>query len=301
MIVVIAGPTGVGKTKLSIALAKHFNTEIISGDSVQVYQGLNIGSAKITDEEKAGIKHYMLDILLPHEPFSVALYQRLVRKHIDTFLDANKLPLIVGGTGFYIKSVLHDFDFQGAHRPIAFDEQYAAYDNQALHDALNKVDHQSAENIHQNNRKRVLQALYRALHSNSKRSEQAASEKAVYDYLIIGLTMPRKELHMRIEDRVNTMFEAGLLEEVEGLYYLYKNTQSLEAIGYKEIIGYIEGHYSLETAKTLIKTHTRRYAKRQYTYFNNQFDTKWLEVDTNDFDKTVQSAIKLIESYKKQR
>ncbi len=295
MIVVIVGPTGVGKTKLSIALAKHFHTEIISGDSVQVYQGLNIGSAKIKPEEMENVKHHMLDIKMPNEPFSVAVYQRLVRNHIDALRNQNKLPLIVGGTGFYIKSVLHNFDFTEAHRPVDFDQSFEHISNEQLHTLLAANDPKSAAFIHPNNRKRVLQAFYRSL-KTVKRSEQRASNERLYDYVIIGLTMPREKLHQVIETRVDAMFEEGLLEEVEGLHYLYGDVQAFDAIGYKEVIGHLKGFYDLETAKTLIKTHTRQYAKRQYTYFNNQFDIRWMDVNTEDFDQTIETVIAYIES-----
>ncbi len=293
MIVVIVGPTGVGKTALSLALAKTYNTEIISGDSVQIYRGMNIGSAKVTKEETKTIRHHLIDERLPNEPFSVAEYQTRVRELIDTFTQKNQLPLIVGGTGFYIKSVLHDFNFEGSHRPESFDEQYDDYDNESLFTLLEKADYEATKKIHPNNRKRVIQALYRAS-QGVPRSEQNNEDESLYDYLIIGLTMPREKLYERINQRVDQMVEDGLVDEVRHLYDTYGETQSLSAIGYKELIGYFRGFYSLETAIALIKTNTRRYAKRQYTYFNNQLDVTWIDVDLNHFDDVISQAKALI-------
>jgi tRNA dimethylallyltransferase len=294
MIIVIVGPTGVGKTALSIALAKHYNTEIISGDSVQVYQELNIGSAKIQESEMANIPHHMIDILLPNESFSVADYQTMVRTKINELHAKNITPILVGGTGFYIKSVLHDFSFDHAYRPKAFDDAFDEISNAALHDQLKAADPRSAKTIHKNNRKRVLQALFRAK-QGVKRSEQDSQNNPVYDYIMIGLTLDRKTLYQRINQRVETMFEKGLLEEVQTLYQTYGETQSLEAIGYKELIGHFQGYYDLETAKTLIKTKSRQYAKKQFTYFKNQFDVHWLTVDLDNFNKTVEQAVTVIE------
>ncbi len=294
MIIVIVGPTGVGKTALSIALAKHYNTEIISGDSVQIYQELNIGSAKIEANEMEGIPHHMINILLPNEAFSVADYQARVRAKINELQAKNITPILVGGTGFYIKSVLHDFSFDKAYRPQSFDERYSDLSNEALHEKLQEVDPKSAKAIHKNNRKRVLQALFRAK-QGVKRSEQDSHHNPVYDYLMIGLTLDRETLYERINQRVDTMFEKGLIEEVKTLYQTYGETQSLEAIGYKELIGYFKGYYDLDTAKTLIKTKSRQYAKKQFTYFKNQFDAHWLTANPENFKKTINEAITIIE------
>lgn len=295
MIIVIVGPTGVGKTALSIALAKHYNTEIISGDSVQVYQELNIGSAKIKEKDMDNIPHHMIDILLPNEAFSVADYQTRVRAKINELQAKNITPILVGGTGFYIKSVLHDFSFEHAYRPESFDEAYNTLSNETLHDKLHDIDPNSAKAIHPNNRKRVLQALFRAK-QGVKRSDQDSHHDPVYDYIMIGLTMDRETLYKRINTRVDTMFDKGLIEEVKTLYQTYGETQSLEAIGYKELIGHFKGYYDLDTAKTLIKTKSRQYAKKQFTYFKNQFDAHWLPVNLEHFNKTRDKAITIIDS-----
>ena len=187
MIYVIVGPTGIGKTKLSIALAKHFQTEIISGDSVQVYKELNIGSAKVTDKEKDGVKHHLIDILEPTEDFSVALFQKLVRGKIKELQDRNLTPLIVGGTGLYIKSVLYNYNFEDSKRDYSLEETYKEYSNEELHSVLSEKDFISSKNIHPNNRKRVLQAISRS--ESNKVSDNTSKYETVYDFKIIWLTL----------------------------------------------------------------------------------------------------------------
>ncbi len=290
MIIVIVGPTGVGKTRVSIELAKRLNTEIISGDSVQVYKGLTIGSAKVTEEEKEGIKHHMIDILNPQESFSVALYQRYVREAIKTIESQGKIPIIVGGTGFYIKSTLHDFNFDQAHRDAHFDVKFESYSNEELHDLLKLRDEKASKLVHPNNRHRVLQSLFRA-EQGVKRSEQSNQEKPLYDYRIIGLTMPKEKLYERINQRVEMMFHQGLVEEVKHLYDANIHTQATQAIGYKELYQYFNQEVSLEEAKEAIKKHSRQYAKRQYTYFKNQFNVKWFNVDLSAFNNTIDTVI----------
>ena len=296
MIIVIIGPTSVGKTKLSVELAKHYQTEIISGDSVQIYQDLNIGTAKVTESEKQGIKHHMIDILKPTEEYSVALYQKDVRKHLNDLLTEGKKPILVGGTGFYIKSVLHDFDFSLANRPHTFDEHYAHLSNKELFDLLKKHDPEATLKLHKNNRHRVLQALYRALHS-TKRSEQTNQDTKVFPYLMIGLTLPKETLYDRINQRVDTMFHQGLVEEVKALYDQNIKGQSMQAIGYKEMVRFFNQELTLSEAKDLIKRNSRRYAKRQYTYFKNQFDVEWFNVNLDDFSQTIQAVIKYIDAH----
>ena len=300
MIIVVVGPTAVGKSTLAIELAKHYDTEVISGDSVQVYKHLNVGTAKITDDEADGVPHRMLDILEPGEAFSVAQYQRLVRGHIEDLNRQGKQPIIAGGTGFYVRAVLHDYDFTGAHRPKRFDEKHAHLKNKELHALLEKKDAKSAAAIHPNNRTRIIQALYRA-ESTTPRSEQHDAKKPLYPYIMIGLDMERKTLYERINNRVDDMIDKGLVDEVESLYLLYGDAPAFDAIGYKEIIGHLKGYYPLETAIDLIKTNTRRYAKRQLTFFKNQFDCIWLTVNPDRFEDTVDEAIRLIDETKKEK
>ena len=293
MITVIVGPTGIGKTKLSIALAKKYNTEIISGDSVQVYKGLNIGSAKIKDQEKEGIIHNLIDILEPSEDFSVALFQKLVRKKIEDLEKRNLMPLIVGGTGLYIKSVLYDYNFENADRDHSLNELYQDLSNEELHKILIEKDYESSLLIHPNNRKRVLQAISRS--GDSKISENKNKDIALYDFHIIGLNMDRELLYPLINKRVDKMIDDGLVEEVKALYDKGLKSNSVKSIGYKEIYAYFDGEYTFEYAVDKIKQHSRNLAKRQYTFFKNQFDVSWIDVDVDDFDKTIKQAIDIIE------
>jgi len=292
MIVVIVGPTGVGKTKLSVELAKHFHTEIISGDSVQVYKDLDIGSAKVREEEMDGIKHHMIDVLEPSDDFSVALYQSMVREKIDEFEKRNLMPIIVGGTGLYIKSVLYNYNFSDTKRDHSYEEEVSHLDNETLHKELEKKDKESANKIHPNNRKRVLQALQRA-DTHKVSSEQGKDEK-VYDFLMIGLSMDRELLYERINQRVDQMIDEGLVEEARRLYQRDISYTAAQAIGYKELFAHFDGDLSFEEAIDLIKTKSRQYAKKQFTFFRNQFDVHWIDVDIKHFDQTVEQAIQYI-------
>ncbi|MEC9484805.1 MAG: tRNA (adenosine(37)-N6)-dimethylallyltransferase MiaA [Candidatus Izemoplasma sp.] len=294
MIVCIVGPTGIGKTELSLQLAKHYDTEIISGDSVQVYKGLDIGSAKVSEEEQAEVKHHLIDIFSPDKQYSVALFQSMVRKKISEFQDKGLMPLIVGGTGLYIKSVLYDYDFTDARRNEDMLKQYNDYSNEALHDVLKEKDPKQAKKYHPNNRKRVLQAISRA--GSNKMSQNTNKDTKVYDYLMIGLTMDRQKLHQRIEKRVEQMFEEGLVEEVKQLYPYKDESYALDAIGYKEIIAYLDGEMTCEEAKERIIIHTRQLAKKQYTFFRNQLDVTWVNKDNFDDEQSLlQHVIDLID------
>jgi len=293
MVVIIAGPTGVGKTKMAVELAKHYNTEIISGDSMQIYKGLDIGTAKVTTSEAQGITHHMIDIIEPTKDYSVAQYQRQVRHLINTFQTKNKRPIIAGGTGYYIKSVLHDFDFSEAHQSTTFEQQFESTNNEALHSYLASLDKASSETMHPNNRKRVLQALYRVMHGKKK---SALKEPApLYDYCLIVLSMDRKTLYERIDQRVDQMMAEGLVEEAKMLYDSTPSTTASKAIGYKELFGYFEGDYDLKEAIRLIKRNTRRYAKRQFTYFNNQFNPHYIDMGKNSFENAFYQAVKIID------
>jgi tRNA dimethylallyltransferase len=294
MIVTIVGPTGVGKTKLSIELAKHYNPELISGDSVQVYKELNIGSAKISKEEMNGVKHHMIDVLSVKENFSVAVYQKMVRQKIKDFEEKTFLPISVGGTGLYIKSVLYNYNFEDTKRDHDFENKMHNVDNETLHQYLEKSDPKRAENIHPNNRKRVLQALRRA--DNHKVSSETAKDEEVYDFIMIGLTMDREELYQRINTRVDQMITDGLVDEVRNLYDQHIHTSAIQAIGYKELYQYFDGEASFEEAVNNIKTKSRQFAKRQFTFFHNQFDVHWIDVDVNDFEQTLKDAIHYIDT-----
>jgi len=293
MIVVIVGPTGVGKTTLSIALAKYYKTEIISGDSVQVYKDLTIGSAKATKDEMNGITHHMIDVLESSKDFSVAVYQKMVREKIKELEDQNLLPLIVGGTGLYIKSVLYNYNFVDTKRDHAFEKKLRHVDNEKLHQYLQEKDPISAKNIHPNNRKRVLQALRRA--DTHKVSSETSKDEKVYDFIMIGLRMDREVLYERINARVDQMIELGLVEEVKALYDEDIHSTAVQAIGYKELYDYFDGEVSLEEAISNIKTKSRQFAKRQFTFFQNQFDVHWIDVDVQHFDEAIKDAIGYID------
>jgi tRNA dimethylallyltransferase len=290
--IVIVGPTGIGKTKLSIELAKLYNTEIISGDSVQVYKDLNIGSAKVTKEEQATIKHHLIDIYNPDEDFSVAIFQRIVREKIQEFKDRNIIPLIVGGTGLYIKSVLYDYNFEDSLRNPHIEEKYQDVSNEDLHKILEEKDFESSKNIHMNNRKRVLQAISRS--EENKVSDNKNKDVKVYDFTLIGLTMDRETLYPMINTRVDQMIEDGLIDEVKRLYDNNIHSNSVQAIGYKELYKYFDGEWTLDFAIEKIKQHSRNLAKKQFTFFNNQFNCNWIHVNLDDFDQTIKESVQII-------
>lgn len=293
MIIVIVGPTGIGKTKLSIALAKEYNTEIISGDSVQVYKKLNIGSAKIKESEKHGVIHHLIDVLDPHEDFNVAIFQKMVREKVSELENSNLTPIIVGGTGLYIKSVLYDYKFENTARDNSLSLKYQNYTNEELFEILKEKDFDSSLVIHQNNRKRVLQAISRS--SSSKISENKNKDVPLYDFKVIGLTLEREKLYELINKRVDKMMIDGLLEEVKGLYKQGINSNSVKSIGYKELYKYLNGEYELGFAVEKIKQHSRNLAKKQYTFFKNQFKVNWIEIDLANFENTIDAAIKIVE------
>ena len=297
----IVGPTAVGKTKMSIELAKQLNGEIISGDSMQIYRGMDIGTAKATMDERQGIPHHLIDEKNPDEPYSVAAFQQTVRAKIEEIKSRGKLPIIVGGTGLYIKSVLYDYEFAGESESKEIDEaKYGHLSNEELHAKLAAVDEAGAKDIHPNNRKRVIRALEIYETSGVKKSEMIEKQehKMIYDACLIGLTDDRNVLYDRINKRVDTMYETGLVEEVKALFDqgIPAESQSIRAIGYKELYDYFKGFISLEESKELIKRNSRRYAKRQYTWFNNQMDVTWFKVDVQHFDKTVKEVLTYVQN-----
>ncbi|OHX30209.1 tRNA (adenosine(37)-N6)-dimethylallyltransferase MiaA [Bacillus mycoides] len=290
-VAVIIGPTAVGKTKLSIDLAKALNGEIISGDSMQIYRTMDIGTAKVTTDEMDGIPHYMIDIKDPEDAFSVAEFQERVRKCIREITERGKLPIIVGGTGLYIQSVLFDYQFTDEAGDATYREQMEKLALERgveyIHKKLQEVDPESAERIHANNVRRVIRALEIFHTTGEKMSNQLEKQEneLLYDVSLIGLTMDREMLYDRINLRVNLMIEQGLLEEVKGLHERgVRDCQSIQAIGYKEIYDYFENRVSLEEAVSQLKTNSRRYAKRQLTWFRNKMDVAWFDV--TDGEKT---------------
>lgn len=301
-LVVIMGPTAVGKTKLSIDLAKKYNGEIISGDSMQVYKGMDIGTAKIKREEMEGIPHHLIDIKEPDEAFNVAQFQEFVTDCIEQIAAKGKLPIIVGGTGLYIDAVLQQYSFSESVSDEEYRSKLEAIAEvngvEAVHNMLREIDSDSADRIHPNNVRRVIRALEIYHCTGEKMSEQLQKQNKEYKYdaVLIGLTMDRDTLYERINQRVDIMMEEGLLEEVQGLYERgIRDCQSIQAIGYKELYDYFEGKVSLEQAVENLKQNSRRYAKRQLTWFRNKMNLDWFEMDTGTYEKKVAEICALIE------
>ncbi len=285
-VVVIIGPTAVGKTELSIKLAKKLNAEIISGDSMQIYRGMDIGTAKITEEEMDGVVHHLIDIKNPDESFSVAEFQKLVREKMRDITSRGKLPMIVGGTGLYIQAALYDYEFtkEKANSTVRtrLEERLELEGAEVLHSELQKVDPLSAERIHMNNTRRVIRALEVYETTGTLFSEHVDEEKheLLYNAVFIGLTMEREQLYARINKRVDMMMGKGLLKEVSDLIQrgINKEAQSVQAIGYKELYDFAEGRTSLDEAVELLKRNSRRYAKRQLTWFRNRLPIQWFDM-----------------------
>ncbi len=280
-VIVVVGPTAVGKTKLAINLAKKYKTDIISGDSVAVYKRLDIGSAKPTKEEMDGVKHHLIDYLEPTEQFDVATFQKEARKIIDN----NDLSIICGGTGLYIQSVLFNYEFEARKRDFDFSKQFDNLSNEELYELLLKKDPTTDKNrIHPNNRKRVLRALEILEDTNKSINEFNKKDKPLYDYFIVYLSMPREILYERINKRVDIMIEDGLIDEVKKLYEdgIYPH-----AIGYSELIQYFNGEIALESAIEDIKKNTRHLAKRQETWFRNQLDSHFYDVSKDSYDEII--------------
>lgn len=297
-IITIVGPTAVGKTKLSIELAKQLNGEIISGDAMQIYRGMDIGTAKITHAEMEDVPHHLLDEKNPEDSYSVAEFQKTVRAKIDEISERGKLPIIVGGTGLYIKAVLYDYEFSDESAPKG--EQYENLSNEEVHAKLEAIDPASAKVLHPNNRRRVVRALNIYYETNQTKSKtlEKQEKKLMYDVTLIGLTDDRTALYQRINTRVDTMITDGLIDEVKKLYEMgiERSAQAIQAIGYKEIYDYFDGMTDLETTVELIKRNSRRLAKRQYTWFRNQMDATWFNVDISNFEQTVAEVLSALEA-----
>ena len=293
MIIVVAGPTGVGKTKLSISLAKRYNAEIINGDSVQIYRGLDIGSAKVTSDEMDGVVHHLFDIRDIWEEYSIYDYQRDCRKLIDDIISRGKNVVIVGGTGLYIKSALYDYTLCEENNVIK--DEYDGIETSVLYDRLKDLDKDI--DIDRYNRRRVIRALNYYLSYGKSIRENNNGNKLLYDDVyFIGLTTDRDVLYDRINKRVDIMLEHGLYDEVKSFYDKDMRYRPLfSAIGYKELYSYFDGECSYEDAIELIKRNSRRYAKRQYTFFNNQFDIEWFNVNFDNFDITIDDVCKYID------
>ena len=280
-VVVVVGPTAVGKTKVSIELAKKLGCDIISGDSVAVYKGLDIGSAKPTIKERDGVYHHLIDVKEPYEQYNVAEFQTEARK----IMDANDLSLICGGTGLYVQSALFNYEFNAPKRDFDFEKKFTNYSNEELYNLLKSKDPTINEDrIHPNNRKRVLRALEIIETQNVSINDFNQKDIPLYDYYICYLSLPREQLYERINKRVDIMMNEGLLEEVKELYdkKIYPH-----AIGYQEFIPYFEGLITLETAVDEVKKNSRHLAKRQETWFKNQMTSHFYHVNLEDINKTI--------------
>ena len=285
-IIVIVGPTGVGKTKLSIELAKKINAEIINGDSVSIYKKLNIGSAKPSKEEMSGIVHYLIDIRDVNEDYTVYDYQKDCRDCIKDIESRNKRVIIVGGTGLYIKAALYDYRF-------SVENNYSSFDDLTNEEILDKIrNYDEKIDVHVNNRQRLVRLLNKCINNSEFSNDK---DKLLYNIKVIGLTTDRNIIYDRINDRVDKMLENGLLSEVESLKDEYETSRILNSgIGYKEFKEYLFGDKKLDEVIHEIKKDSRHFAKRQYTFFNNQFDVKWFDVDFLNFNNTINEVYKYI-------
>ncbi|WP_404452701.1 tRNA (adenosine(37)-N6)-dimethylallyltransferase MiaA [Virgibacillus necropolis] len=296
-VIAIVGPTAVGKTKLSIEIAKQFNGEIISGDSMQVYRGMDIGTAKITEEEKEAIPHYMIDIKEPSETFSVADFQQTVKGHIEKISASDHLPIIVGGSGLYIQSALYNYNFandaRDPERTTQLEKELEELGSSQLHNRLKEIDPEQASKVHPNNHRRLIRAIeiYETT-GKTMSAYQAEQKESDYDPIFIGLEMDRGMLYSRINNRIDKMMQDGLLYEVHQLYSKgFGNHQSMRGIGYKEFIPYFKGEYPLEEAIELLKRNSRRFAKRQYTWFKNKMDVTWYTVTPETIDEKFRTIL----------
>ncbi|MGL5316656.1 MAG: tRNA (adenosine(37)-N6)-dimethylallyltransferase MiaA [Peptostreptococcaceae bacterium] len=297
-LIILTGPTAVGKTDLSIKLSKELNAEIISADSMQIYKYMDVGSAKVTKEEMDGIKHYLIDEVTPDHPFSVSEFQERANKYIEEIAKEGKCVLVTGGTGLYLNSLIYNMDFAKSDANEELREQLRIELEENgidyMHNKLKELDSEAANRIHKNNTKRVIRALEVALSGkkmNDFSNDLKFNEK--YKPIIIVLNREREHLYKRIDKRVDIMMEKGLIEEVKSLLNMgyTKEMISMQGIGYKEIIKYFEGEYELDEAIEIIKRDSRRYAKRQLTWFRRYDDAKWFNLDEYDNDDTLRKDI----------
>ena len=297
-VIVICGPTASGKTALSIELAKKINGEIVSCDSMQIYKDMDIGSAKPTVSEMQGIKHHLIDCVLPERRYSVADYKKDAKMAIREILNKGKVPIVVGGTGLYIDSLIYEIEYQN----IEFDKEYREYLEkevkekglEELYNEAKEIDPEAIEKISKNDKKRILRILeiYHATGENKTEQEKKSRLKEVeYDYKVYALNMDREKLYDRINKRVDKMIEEGLIQEVEKIYKKYNDfPTAMQGLGYKEVVEYLEGKLTKEEMIEKIKQETRRYAKRQLTWFRKNKQTIWLDVGKN----TIQNNIEII-------
>ena len=293
-LIILTGPTAVGKTKASIGLAKAVGGEIISADSMQVYRKMDIGSAKITKEEMDGVPHYLVDVLDPSEEFNVARFQEMAKKAMEQIYANGHIPIVVGGTGFYIQALLYDIDFTEGNEDNAIRSELEAYaaehGAEKLHEMLREIDSKSAETIHANNVKRVIRAIeyYRQTgRPISEHNEKERQKESPYNFAYFVLQDERKHLYDRIEKRIDIMLEDGLLDEVKALREegYTKDMVSMQGLGYKEILDYLNGDSTLEDAIYILKRDTRHFAKRQITWFKRERDVVWIHKNEFEYDE----------------
>ncbi|MEN8906353.1 MAG: tRNA (adenosine(37)-N6)-dimethylallyltransferase MiaA [Clostridiales bacterium] len=302
-VIVIVGPTASGKTKMSIELAKLINGEIISADSMQIYKYLNIATAKPTKKEMDGIKHYLIDEILPNIKFSVAKYQELALKYIGKVINKGKIPIVVGGTGLYIDSLIYNINFSKTQTNWEYrnelNELANKYGNLYLYNKLKKIDIKAAEKIHENDTKRIIRALEVYEFTNKKISDIQKESKLIppkYDYTVFGLSLDRTILYDRINLRVDNMLDQGLIAEAKTLLELGydSETTAMKALGYKDIIKYLNNELTFEESINLIKRDSRRYAKRQMTWFNRLKEINWLEFGDDISEEKYRENLNII-------
>ena len=302
-LVMIGGPTACGKTAMSIELAKRINGEVISGDSMQIYRYMDIGTAKVTEEEKQGISHYLVDELNPDEEFNVMIFQQKAKAYMNEIWAKGKIPIIVGGTGFYMNALLYDTDFTETENDTSFREEcYKQARNEGaeiLFERLKKIDPEYAEIIHANNVKRVARALEYHFLTGEKFSQHNAEQRekeSPYQAAVIILTMEREKLYQRINYRVDLMMEQGLLAEVKGLLEkgYSPDLVSMQGLGYKEFMPYFRGECSLDDAVEQLKKGTRHFAKRQLTWFRRQIDGLWVDLSKADLDLAMTDVMEYL-------
>ena len=289
-IIGIVGPTGVGKTKLSIELAKKLEGEIINCDATQVYKGLDIATAKVTVEEMEGIVHHLLSFQELEEEYTVYDFQRDARSCIEDIVKRGKTPILVGGTGLYLKAVLYDYQFEEEQERKRYTQT-----NEELYQRLLNINPNTT--IHKNNRQRIERYLS-YFDTTGKRLDEKIEAKPLYDFMLIGLTTDRKTLYERINERVDVMVKEGVIEEAKKLYESSIRTKAvLTPIGYKELFPYFDGLSSLEQSIELIKKRSRNYAKRQYTWLHHQVPVAWFSVDFENFHKTIEETLQTIQNF----
>lgn len=299
-LIILTGPTAVGKTALSVKLAKRIGGEIISADSMQVYRHMDIGTAKIKPEEMAGVKHYLIDELEPEEDFNVVRFQEYTLKYMEEIYAKGKIPILTGGTGFYIQAVLYGIDFKEAKEDNTYRDELLALAAEKgaeyLHGRLREIDSAAADAIHPNNVKRVIRALEYHTQTGeqiSSHNEEQKQKESPYNFCFFVLNSDRKLLYDRINQRVDTMIEEGLVAEVKALLErgLTPEMVSMQGLGYKEIIGYLKGEYTLEQAVYDIKKETRHFAKRQLTWFKREKEVTWILKEAYEKEEEILDAL----------